>query len=160
MKPLSKVLASTALIIVAYTPLPVLAVDATTSRHPSHHAMMMSDARRDMKVEKHISELHAKLKITDDEEPLWSEVAKAMNENAKELDQAIDKRESMMSNATAVDDLNAYAEIAQAHANAVKNLSAAFTPLYDAMSDDQKKLADDVFLHHMHAGKKSHHMIK
>jgi len=40
-----------------------------------------------------------------------------MRENAKDLDQAIDKRAANKATASAVDDLNAYADIAQVHAN-------------------------------------------
>jgi hypothetical protein len=46
--------------------------------------------------------------------------------------------------------LNAYADIAQAHANGVKKLAGAFSGLYSVMSDDQKKQADEVFSHRGH----------
>jgi periplasmic protein CpxP/Spy len=99
-------------------------------------AMAKGDAKRDDAVESHITDLHAKLKITAAEQSQWKEVADTMRQNARELDRAIDKRESTLANATAVDDLNSYADIAQAHAN------------------DQKKEADMVFSHHGHEGKK------
>jgi hypothetical protein len=98
------------------------------------------------KVEMHIKDLHAQLKITPAEEGQWATVAKTMHENAHEIDRAVDKRESMMAKATAIDDLNAYGDVAQAHADAVKRLSAAFAPLYASMPDSQKKLADEVFM--------------
>ncbi|MEO6920367.1 MAG: Spy/CpxP family protein refolding chaperone [Collimonas sp.] len=98
-----------------------------------------------MNIEKHIKDLHAKLKITAAEETQWAAVTKAMHDNADELDKVIDKRDAMIGNASAVDNLNAYGDIARAHADAIKNLSAAFAPLYAAMPDDQKKLADQVF---------------
>jgi hypothetical protein len=116
-------------------------------------AMAKGDARRDAKVEAQIKDLHAKLKITQAEETQWAAVAKTMRENAKDLDGAIDKRASSRNTATAVDDLNAYGEIAQTHADAVKKLASAFAPLYSAMPDDQKKTADEVFAHRSH-GKK------
>ena len=116
--------------------------------------MPSSDAKRDAAVEKHIKELHVTLKITPAEEPQWNEVAQTMRDNAKDLDQAIDKRDANVANATAIDDLNAYADIAQAHANGVKKLASAFSGLYSAMSDDQKKEANEVFSHRGHgAGK-------
>lgn len=105
-----------------------------------------TSAKRDSGVETHIKDLHAKLKITAEEESQWKTVAVAMHENAHEIDRAVDKRESLMHNASAIDDLNAYGDIAQAHADAVKKLSAAFAPLYASMSDSQKKVADDVFM--------------
>jgi protein CpxP len=76
-----------------------------------------------------------------------------MRENAKELDRAIDKRDTNVASATAIDDLNAYADIVQAHANSVKKLASAFSALYSAMSDAQKKEADEVFSHRSHEAK-------
>ena len=70
-----------------------------------------------------------------------------MRENAKELDLAIDKRTANAASATAIDDLNAYADIAQAHADGVKKLASAFSGLYSVMSDVQKKEADEAFSH-------------
>jgi protein CpxP len=98
--------------------------------------------------------LHAKLKITPAAESQWAAVVQTMRDNANELDKVIDKREAIANNATAIDDLNAYGEIAQAHADGVKKLSTAFAPLYASMSDDQKKVADEVFAHRAHEGKK------
>jgi periplasmic protein CpxP/Spy len=127
---------------------------STSPASPAPSAMMKADAKRDAGVESHISDLHAKLKITPAEESKWKEVATTMRENAKDMDAAIDKRESAAAGATAIDDLNSYADIAQAHANGVKKLAGAFSSLYSVMSDDQKKTADETFSHHDHAGRK------
>jgi periplasmic protein CpxP/Spy len=130
------------------------AASPNSSSNASSTAMPNSDAKRDAAVEKHIKELHATLKITPAEETQWNEVAQTMRENAQDLDRAIDKRDSNVANATAIDDLNAYADIAQAHATGVKKLASAFSGLYSAMSDDQKKEANEVFSHRGHeAGK-------
>jgi protein CpxP len=118
------------------------------------HAMMKSDAQRDQAVEHHITDLHAKLKITAAQESEWKEVADTMRENAKDMDKTIDKRNASMGSATAVEDLNAYADIAQAHAKGVKKLASAFSGLYSKLSDDQKKEADEIFSHRSHDGKK------
>jgi hypothetical protein len=115
---------------------------------------MHSDDKRDAAVEKHIDQLHTTLKITPAQEAQWNEVAATMRQNAKDMDQAIDKRAANAANATAVDDLNAYEAIAQTHADGVKKLATAFSGLYSAMSDDQKKTADEVFAHRSHEGKK------
>jgi protein CpxP len=116
--------------------------------------MAKADAKRDMRVEQHIKNLHAKLKISPSEEAQWSTVANTMRENASELDKAIDRREASIKSATAVDDLSAYGDVVQAHADAVKKLSEAFSPLYAAMPDDQKRLADEIFANRQHkAGK-------
>jgi periplasmic protein CpxP/Spy len=128
--------------------------DQSGSPHASSPAMANADAKRAGAVEKHIKDLHATLKITPAEESQWNEVAETMRENAKDLDRAIDKREANVASATAIDDLNAYADIAQAHANSVKKLASAFSRLYSVMSDDQKKEADEVFSHRRHKGRK------
>jgi len=133
--------------------------DQVASQHASSEtsgsAMSKSDARRDDAVEKHIKELHVKLKITPAEESQWNEVAATMRENAKDLDLAIDKRDAAVATATAIDNLNSYADIAQAHANGVKKLASAFSGLYSVMSDDQKKEANEVFSHRGHEGRKT-----
>jgi protein CpxP len=131
--------------------------DAPTSPNASadssRSAMANSDAKRDAAVEKHITQLRAELKITPAEGPQWGEVVATMRENAKELDLAIDKRAANAAGATAIDDLNAYADIAQAHADGVKKLASAFSGLYSVMSDAQKKEADEVFSHRNHERK-------
>jgi len=104
-------------------------------------------------VTKHINALNSSLKITAAEEPQWSAVAATMRANASDLDGAIAKRTANADNATAIDDLNSYADIAQAHADGIKKLATAFSALYAAMPDDQKKVADQVFSHRHENGK-------
>lgn len=123
---------------------------------PSHHAVK-SDAERNNDVEKHIADLHVSLKITPTEESLWSATAQTMRDNADELDKAIDKREA--ASGTAIDDLNTYGAVVQAHADGIKKLSAVFTPLYASMSADQKNIADEVFAQRGHEGK-NHQALK
>jgi hypothetical protein len=149
MKTIVAIAASTFIVTAAYAQSP--APNATAPANPSPAAMAKADAKRDLKVEQQIKSLHAKLKITPAEETQWGAVANAMRDSAKDLDAAIDKRASNRNAATAVDDLNAYGEIAQSHADAVKKLASAFAPLYAAMPDDQKKAADDVFAHRSHS---------
>ena len=73
-----------------------------------------------------------------------------MRENASDLDRAIDKRDATVAGATAIDNLNSYADIAQVHADGVKKLASSFAGLYSAMSNEQKKEADEVFSHRGH----------
>lgn len=113
-------------------------------------------ASRTDRVEAHIKKLHQQLKITSAEEAQWNKVADTMRENAQEMDALIAKRQSGEGSMNAVDDLNSYGELAQAHADGVKKMSAAFSPLYDSMPDEQKKIADAVFHHRPHHGKKGH----
>jgi hypothetical protein len=55
----------------------------------------------------------------------------------------------------ALEDMKSFQAIAAAHAAGLQKLIDAFTPLYNAMPDDQKKLADHVFCH-QEMGKKAH----
>jgi len=123
-------------------------------------ATTKSDAKREMINEKHINDLHAKLKITADEEPLWSGVAKTMRDSTGDVDKVVDKRIAARGTATAIDDLNAYADIAQAHVDSVKKFATVFAPLYAAMSDEQKKTADALFTHRDQDKKQGHSAMK
>ena len=79
-------------------------------------------------VERRITELHAALKITPEEETQWNGVAQAMRENAAAMDKLVaEKRTSPPQNMSAVDDLKTYQLFAQAHVDGLKNLTAAFS---------------------------------
>jgi protein CpxP len=146
-----------------------LLIGAAYAQQPPTHASevapapdapqaMKSAAERNADVQRHIENLHAKLGITPSEESLWSAVARTMADNANSLDAAIDKRDH--ANTSAIDDLNAYADVVQAHADGVKKLSAVFSPLYASMSGDQKVVADEVFAKREHPGKNDPQAMK
>jgi LTXXQ motif family protein len=97
------------------------------------------------RVEARIKSLHASLHITAAEEPQWQAVADAMRDDAKTIGTLIQERAAKAKTMTAVDDLNSYAAIADAHAAGVKKLASAFETLYASLSDAQKKDADAVF---------------
>jgi protein CpxP len=98
-------------------------------------------------VEQRITDLHAALKITADEEKNWNGVAQAMRENARAMDTLVAaNRTTPPQSMSAVEDLKTYQKFAQAHVDGLKNLISAFGTLYDAMPDAQKKNADKVFL--------------
>jgi periplasmic protein CpxP/Spy len=99
------------------------------------------------RVETRIKNLHASLMITPDQEADWNNVAQAMRDDAKEIEQLARARRAKRSTMTAVDDLRSYEAIADAHADGLKKLVPAFDALYDKMSDAQKKNADAVFAH-------------
>jgi len=97
-------------------------------------------------VEQRITKLHADLKITPAEEAQWNGVAQAMRENATAMDKLVaTNRTTPPQNMSAVEDLKTYQQFAQAHVDGLKNLTSAFSTLYDAMPDAQKKVADEVF---------------
>lgn len=97
-------------------------------------------------VEQRIAKLHQDLKISADQETKWNDVAQAMRENAANMQKLVaDKKKQAPQNMTAVDDLETYQKFAQAHVDGLKKLNSAFKSLYSAMSDQQKKNADQVF---------------
>ena len=110
-----------------------------------HGMKKMSPEMMQERVEDRISTLHSKLMITPDQESAWSDVASAMRDNEKEIGGLIKDRHEKGMSMTAVEDLQSYQAIAQAHADGLKNVISSFSSLYDSMSDDQKKNADKVF---------------
>lgn len=107
------------------------------------------------RVEARIAEMHAKLQITQAQEAQWSKVAESMRENAKQMD-ALTKTRAEKSNMNAIDDLNSFSEIADAHAKGLAKFTPIFKTLYDDMSDIQKANADVVFRHGGHQRSKHH----
>jgi periplasmic protein CpxP/Spy len=97
-------------------------------------------------VEQRITNLHAALKLTPAQDAQWNAVAQAMRENAANMDKLVaSSRTTAPQSMTAVEDLKSYQKIAQAHVDGLKNLISSFSTLYNAMSDAQKKVADEVF---------------
>lgn len=130
------------------TAIPALA-QTPPAAAPAGPAMMQQAApKHENALESRISSLHDQLKITADQEKKWLAVANVMRANAKASHELVAEKRKDEANLTAVADLNAYADIEEAHAKHVRKLAKVFSELYDAMSADQKKAADDVFREH------------
>jgi hypothetical protein len=97
------------------------------------------------RVENRIRELHAQLRITPAEEPQWNEFAAVMRDNARSMDERFRERAQGFESMNAVQNMQSYEKLAQAHAQDMDKLVPAFQKLYDAMPDQQKQLADQVF---------------
>lgn len=97
------------------------------------------------KVETRIDDLHTRLAISAAQEDSWSRVAAVMRDNASTMAPLVQARAGQAGSMTAVDDLNSYAKIAEAHADGIKKFAPAFETLYGSMSDAQKKNADEIF---------------
>ena len=97
------------------------------------------------RVERYIKELHARLRITPTEETQWSQFAEVMRENARDMDQAFMQRAEQFPTMNAVQNLQSYEQLAEAHAQRVQKLIPAFQNLYNVMPEQQKQLADQVF---------------
>jgi periplasmic protein CpxP/Spy len=106
------------------------------------------------RVEARITDMHAKLKITQAQEDQWGKVAQAMRDNQKAIEPLIEDRVKNAKTMTAIDDLKSYAAITDAHADGLKKFTPAFEALYAGMSDAQKKDADTLFRHGAKRSKK------
>jgi periplasmic protein CpxP/Spy len=128
---------------------PVFAADASapaagqTAQAPHKHRHQHEDMAQ--KVEDRIKTLHAKLNITPDQEAAWGNVAQAMRDNESAIHALIHERHENSLTLTAVQDLESYQKIAQAHADGLQKVADAFGKLYDTMSEQQKENADKVF---------------
>lgn len=94
----------------------------------------------------YLDRLHADLKITPAEEPLWSKFSDTMRQNAADLGQAYRARRDKLPTMTALEDMNSFIDVEQKRLDGMKRSSAAFADLYNAMPADQQKAADAVFL--------------
>ncbi|HUY69027.1 MAG TPA: Spy/CpxP family protein refolding chaperone [Alphaproteobacteria bacterium] len=99
------------------------------------------------RVEERIKTLHDKLNITAAEEDNWSAFASTMRNNEADISRLIKERHKNAKDMTAVEDLQSYQKIAQAHVDGLTKLTSAFETLYNSMSAEQKKNADEVFGH-------------
>jgi protein CpxP len=112
---------------------------------PRAKASARASMSPEQRVERHITQLHAQLRITPEQQTQWDQFAQVMRDNAKSMDQALQQRAAGFGTMNAVDDMQSYAQIAQQHAQDTQKLATAFQTLYASMSDDQKKNADAVF---------------
>jgi periplasmic protein CpxP/Spy len=121
------------------TPPPPAAAASPMANHP------VPGKNAEERVENRIKELHAQLRITAAEEPQWNQFADVMRDNARAMDQAFRERAQSFESMNAVQNMQSYEKLAQAHAQDLEKLVPAFQKLYEGMPDQQKQLADQVF---------------
>jgi len=88
--------------------------------------------------------LHDRLRITAEQEPLWAAVAQAIRDNAEDLAPLLKERFHATTSGSALDLLHSYETLGEAQLDGLKKILAVFDPLYDALSDGQKKIADAI----------------
>lgn len=88
--------------------------------------------------------LHERLRITPAQEPLWSKVADAIRANARAVAPLVQQRLQTAATADAPDILKSYETLGAAQLDGLKAVTAAFDPLYQSLSADQKKIADAI----------------
>ncbi len=136
----------------------VMSAPAAADSDAGPAAPKMHRSAKSETIDQRISGLHASLKITPEEEGNWAAVAQVMRDNDAALRKLVVARETASPQPlTAVDDLKAYQQFAQAHADGLRALISSFDTLYGTMPDAQKAIADKVFQHEhaAHAGRAS-----
>ena len=108
--------------------------------------MMISLAAMARHVEGRIAFLKTELKITDAQQPLWNAVADAMRADAASIGDMPDGMMGIWRAARLPESLASLEEKMTAQLEAVRRVKAAVDPLYEALSDDQKKSADELIL--------------
>ena len=106
-------------------------------------SMMGAMARH---VEGRLAFLKTELKITDAQLPLWNAVADAMRANAKSIGDMPGGVMGGSQTATLPDKLAMREKMMTAHLEALRKFKAAVDPLYTALSDEQKKTADELLI--------------
>lgn len=124
---------------------------STANDHPGVHHSIVG------KVEQRITDLHAKLQITQAQQPQWDQFIQVMRDNAQSMDQTFQHRVQTMPAMTATENMQSYALLASTNAQDVQKLVPAFQALYDTMSDTQKRTADQVFRDDAHHGDHARH---
>jgi len=118
---------------------PVLAqTDVAAAETPKHLTPMEQ-------VDQHIKRLHAELKITAAQAPLWNAFAQAMHDNATHMEGLYQVRAQAAHTMNAVESMKSSEEIAEAHAQDLQKLEPPFEALYASMDSRQKKTADRIF---------------
>jgi hypothetical protein len=117
----------------------------TSGQAQAEMATKTAAGQPDARLETHIKHLHDKLGITGAEEPAWQAVAQAMRQNAAMIRQEYQTRSEKVGNMTAIDNMRSYASMAEQRAQEAQKMLAAFQPLYEQMSAEQKAKADQVF---------------
>lgn len=111
-----------------------------TAMMSAHSGMMASH------VEGRIGALKSELKITDAQALQWDRFADALRGTAKSMEAV--QRQMMQSSAPATLSarLARREEMLTAHLAALKSLRSALEPLYATFSDEQKKVADGIWI--------------
>jgi hypothetical protein len=107
--------------------------------------MGMMGGRGGEHVEGRLAFLKTELKITDAQAPQWTAFAEVVRANAKAMSGTHQSMRAARTTAMTLPDRLALAQaVASAHLDGVNRTTAALTKLYDVMSAEQKKIADEV----------------
>jgi protein CpxP len=95
-------------------------------------------------IERQITDLRRKLNITSGQQPQFDALAQVMRQNAQAMD-ALAQQEQKNSKPNAVEAVRAGGRFAETEAEGLKRLLPPLQALYESLSDQQKRAADQVF---------------
>ena len=95
-------------------------------------------------VERQIADLNKKLKITAAQQPQFDAFAQVVRQNSQAMD-ALTQQQQPNQSPNAVEALRASIQLADAEAEGLKRLLPVMQSLYDSLSDQQKRTADQTF---------------
>ena len=111
--------------------------------------MGMGPAGRPLQhIEGQIAYYKAELKITDAQAPQWNAFADALRNSAKRLQEAVAKNMQPNEALTAPEQMERRIAMLSAQLDAMQPVLTVAKPLYAALSDDQKKIADELMAEH------------
>ncbi|MEW9572594.1 Spy/CpxP family protein refolding chaperone [Rhodanobacter sp. Si-c] len=113
---------------------------ATKAAAGKTHAQRRADA-----VEQRISDLHAQLKITEQQAKPWDAFAQTMRDNARKAAMAFHDRSKKLPTMNADEAMKSYAELTQMHADDMQKLASAWSAVYAVLSPAQKQTADAMY---------------
>ncbi len=126
-----------------FAPSPALAKTKQDGNEKSTSASQTPEAR----IEERIVRLHKAFLITPEQEPAWNAFAQVMRSNIA-MSALQDKYQQKGPGMTAGEALAAQVEMAEEHANYLRKLVPVLDALYKTMSDQQKRVADEMFGRH------------
>jgi hypothetical protein len=97
-------------------------------------------------VEGRLAFLKTELKITSAQEGVWGKFADAVRQVAQTMKASYAQAGQASGPTGAAAALDGYERRLTQRLEAVRTIKAAFTPLYAALSDDQKKVADELLI--------------
>jgi hypothetical protein len=111
----------------------------------------MAAGRPFQHIEGQVAFYKTELKITDAQEPLWNAFAEALRGNAARLQQAMAKATEAKGVVAVPEQMECRIAMLTTLLDAMQSMQAAATPLYAALTDEQKKVADELMAEHMMA---------
>jgi hypothetical protein len=102
-------------------------------------------------IEGQLAYYRTELKITDAQMPQWNAFADALRTSASHLRQAMMKTREAQGTVTAPEQMERRIATLAELRDAMQTMLAAAAPLYATLSDEQKKVADELMAEHMMA---------